>query len=37
MHVFRVTAHPEILALELRAPMGAWPGQYGNLTTHLST
>ena len=28
--VLRVTAHPQIWALELRAPMGACSGQYGN-------
>ena len=27
--VLRVTAHPQILVLELRAPMGACLGQYG--------
>ena len=29
-HVLRVTAHPQVLALELRAPMGTCLGQYGN-------
>ena len=29
-HFLRVTAHPQILALELRAPMGACSGQYGS-------
>ena len=29
-HVPRVTTHPQMLALELRAPMGTCPGQYGN-------
>ena len=29
-HLLRVNAHPQILLLELRAPMGACPGQYGN-------
>ena len=28
-HVLCVTAHPKIFAFELRAPMGAYPGQYG--------
>ena len=28
-HSLRVTAHPQFLALELRAPVGACPGQYG--------
>ena len=28
--VLRVTAHPQILTLELRAPMGACSGQYGS-------
>ena len=27
-HFLRVTAHPQILALELQVPMGACPGQY---------
>ena len=27
--VLRVTAHPQILTLELRVPMGACSGQYG--------
>ena len=28
-HLLRATAQPQFLALELRAPMGACPGQYG--------
>ena len=28
-HLLRVTAHPQFLTLELRAPMGACPGRYG--------
>ena len=28
-HLLRVTAHPQFLALELQAPMGACSGQYG--------
>ena len=27
-HILRVTAHPQILALELQAPMVVCPGQY---------
>ena len=27
-HLLRVTAHPQFLTLELRAPMGAYSGQY---------
>ena len=31
--ILSVTVHPQILALELRAPMGACLGQYGTLVT----
>ena len=31
-HLLRVTAHPQFLVLELRAPMGACSGQYSTPT-----
>ena len=35
-HLLHVTAHPQFLALELQAPMGACSGQYGSNQTHNS-
>ena len=35
-HLLRVTAFPQFLVLELRAPMGTCSGQYGSWTLHIS-
>ena len=35
-HLLRVTAFPQFLVLELRAPMGTCLGQYGSWTLHIS-
>ena len=36
-HLLYVTTHPQFLALELRVPMGACPGQYSTTTDSLAS